>query len=254
MPRPTEAPGSHGRGWRHTGRGGLYPRGSGPGRWVRFVAAGGSLVAAEPLSLADRWLPSSHSVSSEISVNSRGRCVSVFKRLRRLYFKLLGRQVLPAGIRIGTEVHIGDASRFDWSHGRHITIKDGAILAPGVRLLCHDASSVRRIGGTWVAPITIEAGAFIGTEAVIMPGVTVGKSAVVAAGAVVTRNVDPGTIVAGIPAKQIGLVADLDSRRQKQLLQVPKFTSKDYDQENLSDEKDRELRDAVDKYGGYFLV
>ena len=45
---------------------------------------------------------------------------------------------------------------------------------------------------------------FVGTRAIILPGVTVGEGAVVAAGAVVTRNVDPYTIVAGCPAKKIG--------------------------------------------------
>src|SRR5438270_5802854 len=110
--------------------------------------------------------------------------------------RLRGEVPLPTCIQIGAGVHIGDASRYDWSHGRHITIGDGAVLAPGVRILCHDASCRAQIGGTWVAPVTIGAGAFIGTEAVLMPGVTVGEGAVVAAGAVVTRDVPPGAVVA----------------------------------------------------------
>ncbi|MFD0750772.1 acyltransferase [Mucilaginibacter calamicampi] len=44
---------------------------------------------------------------------------------------------------------------------------------------------------------------FIGSRAIIMPGVTVGKGAVVAAGAVVTRSVEPYTIVAGVPARLV---------------------------------------------------
>lgn len=51
--------------------------------------------------------------------------------------------------------------------------------------------------------VYIEDYAFIGSRAIIMPGVTVGKGAVVAAGAVVTHNVEPYTIVAGVPAKLI---------------------------------------------------
>jgi maltose O-acetyltransferase len=52
-------------------------------------------------------------------------------------------------------------------------------------------------------PTTIEDYVFIGPQAIILPGVTIGKGAVVAAGAVVTKNVAPYSIVAGIPAKPI---------------------------------------------------
>ena len=120
--------------------------------------------------------------------------------------------------------------------------------------MCHDASSRRRIGGTWVAPVTIGAEAFVGVESVLMPGVTVGAGSIVAAGAVVTQDVLPGTIVAGIPARQIGLVADLDVRRREQMSAAPQFTSVDYESVNLSEEKDRELQDAAVKNGGYFLT
>jgi len=45
---------------------------------------------------------------------------------------------------------------------------------------------------------------FIGPRAIILPGVTIGRGAVVAAGAVVTKNVDELSIVGGVPAKEIG--------------------------------------------------
>lgn len=52
-------------------------------------------------------------------------------------------------------------------------------------------------------PVYIGDYVWIGSRALIMPGVTIGKGAVVAAGAVVTRNVEPYTVVAGVPAKKI---------------------------------------------------
>lgn len=55
-----------------------------------------------------------------------------------------------------------------------------------------------------VRPVIIEDFAFVGTRAMILPGVTIGKGAVVAAGAVVTRTVKPYSIVAGVPAREIG--------------------------------------------------
>jgi acetyltransferase-like isoleucine patch superfamily enzyme len=50
-------------------------------------------------------------------------------------------------------------------------------------------------------PVVIEDDAWLGTHAAILPGVTIGKGAVVGAGAVVTKDVEPGAIVAGVPAK-----------------------------------------------------
>ncbi len=52
---------------------------------------------------------------------------------------------------------------------------------------------------------------WIGDKATILPGVTIGKGAVIAANSVVTKNVKPYTIVAGIPAKEIGIKNEEES-------------------------------------------
>ncbi len=52
-------------------------------------------------------------------------------------------------------------------------------------------------------PILIKRNAWIGAGATILPGVTIGENAIVAAGAVVSRDVLPNTVVAGIPAKVV---------------------------------------------------
>lgn len=61
------------------------------------------------------------------------------------------------------------------------------------------------------APVTVEDYVFIGPRAIILPGVKIGKGAIVAASAVVTKDVPPYAIVAGVPAKIIG------ERKQKNL-------------------------------------
>lgn len=59
------------------------------------------------------------------------------------------------------------------------------------------------------APIVINNGVWIGAHAIILPGVTIGERAVVAAGAVVTKDVKAHTLVAGVPAKEIGNLKSL---------------------------------------------
>lgn len=58
-------------------------------------------------------------------------------------------------------------------------------------------------------PVVIEDYAWIASRATILPGVTIGRGAVVACGAVVTKDVPPLCIVAGVPAKQIGIRKDV---------------------------------------------
>lgn len=85
-----------------------------------------------------------------------------------------------------------------------ITIEDNVLIAPKVSLLseAHPVSPNERQS---LVPghIHIRKNAWIGAGATILPGVTVGENAVIAAGAVVSKDVPPNTIVGGVPAKII---------------------------------------------------
>lgn len=78
-------------------------------------------------------------------------------------------------------------------------------------------------GGTLdqVGAIDIRDNVFVGHQAIVMPGVTIGPDAVVAAGAVVTRDVPPGCVVAGVPARVVGRTAALHARLQERTRQLP---------------------------------
>lgn len=83
-----------------------------------------------------------------------------------------------------------------------ITIEDNVMLAPGVKLLSesHPLSPENR-HSLVPSPIHIKKNAWISVNATILQGVTVGENSVVAAGAVVTKDVPANTLVGGIPAK-----------------------------------------------------
>jgi acetyltransferase-like isoleucine patch superfamily enzyme len=63
--------------------------------------------------------------------------------------------------------------------------------------------AAQRCGHRVFRPIAIEDGVWIGSRAVVLPGVRIGRGAVVAAGAVVTRDVPPNALVAGVPARLV---------------------------------------------------
>ncbi|GAO45437.1 DapH/DapD/GlmU-related protein [Flavihumibacter petaseus] len=85
-----------------------------------------------------------------------------------------------------------------------ITIEDDVLIAPKVSLLSesHGLSPDER-HGLLTGPIHIKRNAWIGAGATILPGVTIGENAVVAAGAVVSKDVPANTVAAGVPAKVI---------------------------------------------------
>ncbi|EJY56679.1 2,3,4,5-tetrahydropyridine-2,6-dicarboxylate N-ac etyltransferase [Alicyclobacillus hesperidum URH17-3-68] len=62
-------------------------------------------------------------------------------------------------------------------------------------------------------PVIVEDGVLIGANAVVLEGVRIGKGSVVAAGAVVIEDVAPGTVVAGVPARVIKRIEDVDSKK-----------------------------------------
>jgi acetyltransferase-like isoleucine patch superfamily enzyme len=72
-----------------------------------------------------------------------------------------------------------------------------------------------------VGKIDIRDNVFIGHQAIIMPGVTIGPDAVVAANSVVTRDVPPGAVVGGVPAKVIGSTAALHAQYVRQTRELP---------------------------------
>ncbi|XVJ60776.1 MAG: sugar O-acetyltransferase [Tepidisphaera sp.] len=85
-----------------------------------------------------------------------------------------------------------------------ITIGDEVMLAPGVHLYTatHPMDHETRASGLELArPITVGNRVWIGGRSVILPGVTIGDFAVIAAGSVVSRDVPAGAVVRGVPAR-----------------------------------------------------
>jgi maltose O-acetyltransferase len=101
------------------------------------------------------------------------------------------------GVSINAFVHI-------WAQGG-VSIGDSSLIASHVAItsLTH-GTDAETFGGSLVSkPVEIGRNVWIGSHAVVLPGVTIGDGAIVGAGAVVTRNVEAGDRVAGVPAVSI---------------------------------------------------
>lgn len=105
-------------------------------------------------------------------------------------------------ISIGKRVFINSGCRFQDQGG--ITIGDDVLLGHNVVLatLNHTVEPARRKDMT-PAAIVIGKNVWIGSNTTILPGVTIGDNAIVAAGAVVTKDVPANTVVGGVPAKEL---------------------------------------------------
>jgi len=113
------------------------------------------------------------------------------------------RQVRREGASIGRNTRISQGCTIDLRSG--LAIGNNVSVSPEVMILAgtHDVHAPRfnDVAGR----VVIEDHVWIGARAIVLPGVTLGRGAVVAAGSVVTKNVAPMTIVAGVPAKPVGV-------------------------------------------------
>jgi maltose O-acetyltransferase len=150
------------------------------------------------------------------------RFVPSFTIRRLWYTRVLGMSFGPrAGIHLGCYlsfygpgqlrrdgVRLGAYSRVNrgcWLDARGpLVIGDNVSISPGVTILTAGHLVDDPEFRVEARPVTIEDHVWIGTRAMVMPGVTLGRGCVVAAGAVVTRDVPELAIVAGIPARRIG--------------------------------------------------
>lgn len=134
---------------------------------------------------------------------------SILSFLRKLYTKIIHyrysrriKNLVSNGLTIGKNVTIEPTVMIDNNYPYLIKIGNNCSLAQGVKLLPHDATTFKFIDGhTRLGKIDIKDNVFIGTNAIILPGVTIGPNVLIAAGSVVNKDIPPNSCVAGVPAR-----------------------------------------------------
>jgi maltose O-acetyltransferase len=155
---------------------------------------------------------------------SRGFRQFAFNRTRTLLLRAAGISIGEGTSIMGTLRITGHGSSSLLSFGKHTQISGPLLVDLGARVSIGDrvhfgqevmlltmeheiGPAEERCGRLTAAPICIEDGVWLASRVTILPGVTVGRGSVVAAGAVVTTDVPPNSLVGGVPAR---LVRSLD--------------------------------------------
>jgi acetyltransferase-like isoleucine patch superfamily enzyme len=155
-------------------------------------------------------------VATRLSSKLSAYCMDEAESIQEAFEELIGKPVGDAftlippfyadcglNITVGRAVFIGYECAFT-GHGA-INIADQVMIAHKVNLVTagHPVEPDKRRAYITAEPITIDTNVWVGAAATILPGVNIGADAVVAAGAVVTHDVPPATLVAGVPATVI---------------------------------------------------
>ncbi|MEA2300121.1 MAG: hypothetical protein QOE44_656 [Solirubrobacteraceae bacterium] len=114
----------------------------------------------------------------------------------------------------GAELAIGDRTAISGhcvlAAAHRVTVGAGVLMARGVLIVDHNHGrapagvAIRDSGLSEIAPVSIGDGCWLGQNVVVLPGVTIGRGAVVAANSVVREDVPAGAVAAGVPARVVG--------------------------------------------------
>ena len=172
--------------------------------------------SGEPIRLDDAQYPKVQNVVNRtIKLNAKLNTSEDVDQIRKNLSEIIGTEIDASTIvfvpfytnfgrfiTIGKKVFINHACSFLDMGG--ITIEDNVLIGPKVNLITENHPLNPDDRKTLICkPIVIKRNAWIGAAATILPGVTIGENSVVAAGAVVSKDVLPNTIVGGVPAKFI---------------------------------------------------
>lgn len=149
--------------------------------------------------------------------------LALFPQLRAPWLRLLGARIGRgaiihdvrffnlyrrgfSGLEIGDDCFVGDECLLDLAEGvrleRQVTLAERVLVLTHTNVGYRDHPLQAHFPAT-AAPVVVEAGSFLGANATVLPGVRVGAQSFVAAGSVVTADVPPRTLVAGVPARPL---------------------------------------------------
>ena len=174
---------------------------------------------------------------------------AIHKLAKRIVMRIRGEftidQLIDLGLIVGDNFHCLQGTILDPAHCWLIQIGNNVTLAPGVHILCHDASTKLFLGYTKIGRVTVGNNVFVGAHSTILPGVTIGNNVIVGANSTVTSDIPDGMVYAGAPAKKLCTTEEYIEKERKRMMK-----SKCYDEswtlkKNVTKEKRQLQKDEL---------
>ena len=169
----------------------------------------------------------------------------------RKIIMLLNREIptetlIKRGMKVGKDFNRQQGCFLDPTHCFLITIGDDVTMSIRVTVMAHDASTKKTLDYTKIGQVHIGSHVFVGANATILPGVTIGDYAVIGAGSVVTRDIPARTVAAGVPAKVICSVDEYVEKMRSKMNEANTFGDEYRMGKGLDEEKKKEILVATD--------
>lgn len=146
---------------------------------------------------------------------------------RRVLLRVRGEQsteeLVAGGLRLGHGAFIARRAYIDPGFLWLIEIGERAIIAPGVEIIAHDASTKHLIGKSIIQRVKIGRRVYIGSGAIVLPGVTIGDDAIIGSASVVRSDVPAGMVAVGVPARVVSTTEEYRARHQELLATRPSW-------------------------------
>ena len=163
--------------------------------------------------------------------------IKLLKKIKRQYtwlrYKIRLNNLIANGLSLGKNVTIMPEALIDPRYPYLISIGNNCSLSNGVIILAHDATTFKFTNGyTRLGKVDIKDNCYIGTNVIILPGVTIGPDVLIAAGSVVNKNIPPNSCVAGVPARFYYKFDDFIKNHEEQIKLLPSFDYKEFSSPN----------------------
>lgn len=155
------------------------------------------------------------------------------------------------GMKIGRRFKRMQGCTLDISHCWLISIGDYVTLAPGVRIIAHDASTKEATGYTKIGKINIGNNVFIGAGSIVLPNVNIGDNCIIGAGSIVTKDIPSNYVAAGNPAKTICKTDDYIEKNKKYMEKSYKYDESWTVRGGINDTKKKKMIEDLNGEIGY---
>lgn len=155
------------------------------------------------------------------------------------------------GLKIGKNVEILSGVEIDSLYCWLISIGDNVVLTPNVKILAHDASTMRALGYAKIGRVEIGNNVFIGTESVILCNTKIGNNVIIGANSTVTKDIPSNSVYAGNPAKFICTYEEYISEQKEKIKKCTKFEKPWYEWKDASKSEKEEMFIKLEDKLGY---